>query len=82
MTTTKAGQMGGRNPTRRGGVNRSRRAVSTSGGARTNPTSFASDKRKYDSYMARARDAASVGDLVEAENMYQHAEHFLRQMQD
>lgn len=82
MTTAKAGHMGGRNPTRRGGAKRSRRALPTSGGARTDPTSFASDKRKFDRYMARARDAASVGDLVEAENMYQHAEHYFRQMQD
>ncbi len=32
--------------------------------------------------MSLAREAASSGDLIQAENFYQHAEHYLRKMQD
>ena len=43
---------------------------------------FASYKRKYERYMHLAGEAAAGGDIVEAENLFQHAEHFLRQMQN
>jgi hypothetical protein len=33
---------------------------------------------RYESYVRMARDAASRGDTIEAENLYQHAEHYLR----
>jgi hypothetical protein len=36
--------------------------------------------RNYERYVALARDAASRGDRVEAENWYQHAEHYFRVM--
>ncbi|MBB3314001.1 hypothetical protein FHT78_005808 [Rhizobium sp. BK196] len=32
--------------------------------------------RRYEQYMVSAREAAHAGDGVEAENLYQHAEHF------
>jgi hypothetical protein len=31
-------------------------------------------------YLARAREAQGAGDVVEMENCYQHAEHYLRVM--
>jgi hypothetical protein len=34
--------------------------------------------RNYERYMALAREANSHGDLIEAENCYQHAEHYFR----
>ena len=34
--------------------------------------------RNYERYLALAREAASNGDTVEAENWYQHAEHYFR----
>lgn len=37
-------------------------------------------KRKYEKYLARARDAVRLGDKIEAENLYQHADHWLREM--
>jgi hypothetical protein len=42
----------------------------------------ASAKRNYERYVALSRDAASSGDTIEAENFYQHAEHYLRTMRE
>jgi hypothetical protein len=36
--------------------------------------------RNYERYLARAREAQLSGDVVEMENCYQHAEHYLRVM--
>jgi hypothetical protein len=38
-------------------------------------------RQKYESYLARAREAQVAGDAVEMENWYQHAEHYWRVMQ-
>ena len=38
--------------------------------------------RNYERYLTLAKDAASKGDMVEAENCYQHAEHYFRVMKD
>jgi hypothetical protein len=38
-------------------------------------------KQRRDRYLALAQAAASAGDAVEAENFYQHAEHYFRLMQ-
>jgi Domain of unknown function (DUF4167) len=38
--------------------------------------------RNYERYLALARDATLNGDIVEAENFYQHAEHYFRVMRD
>ena len=43
---------------------------------------FANAQRNYERYVALARDAASLGDLIEAENCYQHAEHYFRVMRE
>ena len=36
--------------------------------------------QKYESYLAKAREAQVAGDAVETENCYQHAEHYWRVM--
>jgi hypothetical protein len=38
-------------------------------------------RQRRDRYLALAQAAASAGDAVEAENYYQHAEHYYRLMQ-
>ncbi len=42
----------------------------------------ASAERNYQRYVALAREAGLKGDAIEAENCYQHAEHFYRLMRD
>jgi Domain of unknown function (DUF4167) len=37
-------------------------------------------QRTYEQYMALARAEAQIGNMVGAENYYQHAEHYLRLM--
>jgi hypothetical protein len=37
-------------------------------------------RQQYERYLARARGAQVAGDVVEMENCYQHAEHYLRVM--
>jgi uncharacterized protein DUF4167 len=37
-------------------------------------------QRNYERYLALAREASLNGDAVEAENCYQHAEHYFRVM--
>jgi hypothetical protein len=39
-------------------------------------------RQNYLRYIALAREAASVGDTVQMENWYQHAEHYFRVMDD
>ncbi|MGI9570205.1 MAG: DUF4167 domain-containing protein, partial [Desulfobulbia bacterium] len=43
-------------------------------------TKSANPKKKFDEYTSLARVAASSGDVIDAENLYQHAEHFFRLM--
>ena len=38
--------------------------------------------RNYERYLALAREATLNGDIVEAENCYQHAEHYFRVMRE
>jgi uncharacterized protein DUF4167 len=38
--------------------------------------------RNYERYVALGREALANGDRVEAENYYQHAEHFFRVMRE
>ena len=52
------------------------RSKSTSRSSEGN--SFANAKRSYERYVALARAAALAGDTIEAENFYQHAEHYFR----
>jgi uncharacterized protein DUF4167 len=38
--------------------------------------------RNYERYVALAREATVNGDTIEAENYYQHAEHYFRMMRE
>ncbi len=58
----------------------SKRPQSKNRRSQTATGNTASAKRSYERYMTLARDAVSTGDNVEIENYYQHAEHYLRQM--
>ena len=48
------------------------------GGARFEPNR--STQKNYDHYISLARAAALSGNTIEAENYYQHAEHYYRSM--
>jgi Domain of unknown function (DUF4167) len=39
-------------------------------------------KQHYERYLARAHDAQRLGDVIETENCYQHAEHYFRVMRE
>ena len=39
-------------------------------------------RNNYERYIAMAKDAATRGDPIEAENYYQHAEHYFRVMRE
>ncbi len=55
-----------------------RRSTSTPNQA----TALGNAKKSYERYISLASAAASTGDGVEAENLYQHAEHYLRLMSE
>ena len=42
------------------------------------PNNRADWQRKLDHYLQRARVASEAGDRIEAENCYQHADHYFR----
>ncbi len=64
----------GRNQRRRQGVNPNRAYDSNGPEVRIRGTA----NQIFDKYQALARDAASAGDRVKAENYLQHAEHYFR----
>jgi len=43
---------------------------------------FQNSQRSYERYLALARAEALSGDRIAAENYFQHAEHYLRSMQE
>jgi hypothetical protein len=47
---------------------------------RRNANASASAQRSYERYVALAQEEARAGNVVGAENYYQHAEHFFRMM--
>ena len=51
-------------------------------GNRRNDHASANALKNHQSYLALAREAASRGDTIAAENFYQHAEHFLRLLKE
>jgi hypothetical protein len=57
-------------------ANRQRQNGSGGNGSRHNA------HRNYERYLALARDATLNGDIVEAENFQQHAEHYFRVMNE
>jgi hypothetical protein len=56
----------------------SRRWTSTA--ARPQPKSSQNAQRSYERYLALARAEAQSGNMIGAENYYQHAEHYFRSM--
>ena len=52
----------------------------TSSGVRPEPKSFQNAQRNYERYLVLARAEAQIGNMVGAENYYQHAEHYFRSM--
>ena len=50
--------------------------------SRRNDHTSANALKSHHSYLALAREAASRGDTIAAENFYQHAEHFLRLLKE
>ena len=52
----------------------------TSNGARPESRGNQSAQRSYERYLALAKSQAQAGDIVGAENYYQHAEHYFRSM--
>jgi hypothetical protein len=52
------------------------------GGSRRYDHASTNAQKSYHSYVALAREAASRGDIIAAENFYQHAEHCLRLLKE
>jgi hypothetical protein len=52
----------------------------TSNVARPEPRGSQSAQRSYERYLALAQAQVQAGDIVGAENYYQHAEHYFRSM--
>jgi hypothetical protein len=42
----------------------------------------ANARNNYERYTTMAKDAARRGEVIEAENLYQHAEHYFRTMRE
>ncbi len=60
----------------------SKRSPSKSIRQQANTNSIGNAKRSHERYMTLARTAESTGDATEIENLYQHAEHYLRLMRE
>jgi hypothetical protein len=52
----------------------------TSNAVRSEPKNSQHAQRNYERYLALARAEAQIGNLIGAENYYQHAEHYFRSM--
>jgi len=52
----------------------------TSNGARADLRGHQNAQRSYERYLALAQAQAQSGDVIGAENYYQHAEHYFRSM--
>jgi hypothetical protein len=52
----------------------------TSNGVRPELRGHQNAQRSYERYLALAKAQAQAGDIVGAENYYQHAEHYFRPM--
>ena len=50
------------------------------GGAPRRGPQTGNARQNYERYLALAKDATTRGDVIEAENCYQHAEHYFRVM--
>jgi hypothetical protein len=54
--------------------------INRRGGAQRPQSGAGNAHQKYERYLALGREAHRVGDTIEMENYYQHAEHYLRVM--
>jgi hypothetical protein len=59
---------------------RSRSARTNTNAVRFPSNGFQSAQRNYERYLSLAQDEARSGNVVGAENYYQHAEHYFRVM--
>ena len=57
-----------------------RKRSARSKGNSTRSKNPAAAKNNFERYAALARAAAAAGDVIDAENYYQHAEHYYRLM--
>jgi hypothetical protein len=57
-----------------------RRSVPLRPQALRRPQNAGNARQNYERYIVRAREAQFSGDVIEVENCYQHAEHYLRVM--
>ncbi len=73
---------GGRTPVsqnRKGrGPSPGRRYPASSDGRLGGSEATGNPRQRFERYTALAREAAAAGDAIEAENYYQHAEHYFR----
>lgn len=77
--STKGTTFGKQNRKRKGtGIRRSAAPPANGSRSRKSAGGGANPQQNLDRYIALARSAASSGDRIEAENYYQHAEHYLR----
>ena len=58
----------------------SRRKRWATNAGRAKPNGLGSAQRSYERYIALAQEEARSGNIVGAENYYQHAEHYYRSM--
>jgi uncharacterized protein DUF4167 len=70
------------NQSRSAALSRRRAERSRSAEERSFPKNRQSVRLNYERYLALARAQTLVGDQVEAENSYQHAEHYFRSMNE
>ncbi len=65
---------------RRSSSGRPKRGISRQTADATRPEDAHNARKSYERYLALARAEAQAGDLISAENLYQHAEHYFRSM--
>ena len=67
-------------PTPTGGSFTARSKGTNTNAARSGSNGFQSAQRSYERYLGLAQEEARSGNVVGAENYYQHAEHYFRLM--
>ncbi len=65
---------------RRSSSGRPKRWISREPADAARPEGAHNARKSYERFLALAQAAAQAGDLISAENLYQHAEHYLRSM--
>ena len=65
---------------RRSSSDRPKQWVSREPADTSRPEGAHNARKSYERFLALAEAAAQAGDLISAENLYQHAEHYFRSM--